>query len=60
MKAVNLGEDTDTVAAITGGLAGLYYGIKQIPKEWIDSLAKLEEIYEMIDKLSHKYGEARC
>lgn len=60
LKAVNLGEDTDTVAAITGGLAGLYYGKRQIPSEWINSLAKLEEINELIDKLSNKYGEARC
>jgi len=60
LKAVNLGEDTDTVAAITGGLAGLYYGIGQIPENWINSLVKLEEINELIDKLSNKYGEARC
>jgi len=26
LKAVNLGEDTDTIAAIAGGLARLYYG----------------------------------
>ena len=26
LKAVNLGDDTDTTAAVTGGLAGLYYG----------------------------------
>jgi len=32
LKAVNLGEDTDTVAAITGGLAGIYYGFDSIPK----------------------------
>lgn len=25
-EAVNLGMDTDTTAAVTGGLAGLYYG----------------------------------
>jgi ADP-ribosylglycohydrolase len=60
LKAVNLGEDTDTVAAITGGLAGLYYGKKQIPEDWINSLAKLVDINEIIDKLSDKYGEARC
>jgi len=60
LKAVNLGEDTDTIAAITGGLAGLYYGKNQIPKEWINSIAKLKEINELIDKLSDKYGEARC
>ena len=32
LMAVNLGEDTDTVAAVTGGLAGLYYGYENIPK----------------------------
>ena len=49
LKAVNLGDDTDTVAAVTGGLAGLYYTYDGIPeswrakvqkKDWIDSLLK--------------------
>ena len=31
LKAVNLGDDTDTVAAIAGGLAGLFYGVENIP-----------------------------
>lgn len=38
LKAVNLGEDTDTTAAVAGGLAGLYYGYEQIPAEWIEKL----------------------
>lgn len=38
LKAVNLGDDTDTVAAVTGGIAGWMYGIEEIPKEWIDTL----------------------
>jgi ADP-ribosylglycohydrolase len=33
LKAVNLGGDTDTVAAIAGGLAGALYGYNAIPKE---------------------------
>lgn len=47
LAAVNLGEDTDTVAAVAGGLAGLYYGIgseKGIPEKWIDMIAKKEWI----------------
>ena len=49
LKAVNLGDDTDTIAAVTGGLAGLYYTYDGIPaswiakvqkKDWIDSLLK--------------------
>lgn len=36
LKAVNLGDDTDTVAAVAGGLAGIIYGMEGIPAEWID------------------------
>ncbi len=49
LKAVNLGQDTDTVAAVAGGLAGLLYGYKQIPAEWIKTLAKHNEIIKMCD-----------
>ena len=40
LKAVNLGDDTDTVAAIAGGLAGLYYGEAAIPEAWLAALQK--------------------
>lgn len=38
LKAVNLGKDTDTVAAVAGALAGIIYGIDGIPSDWMDSL----------------------
>ena len=38
LKAVNLGLDTDTTAAIAGGLAGLYYGRDSIPEEWLHTI----------------------
>ena len=38
LKAVNLGGDTDTIAAITGGLAGIIYGYSNIPEKWVDNL----------------------
>ena len=38
LKAVNLGSDTDTVAAVAGGLAGIMYGMEGIPEEWIEGL----------------------
>ncbi|MDR1635803.1 MAG: ADP-ribosylglycohydrolase family protein [Treponema sp.] len=39
LKAVNLGDDTDTTAAVTGALAGLFYGLDAIPAIWLETLA---------------------
>ena len=47
LKAVNLGSDTDTVAAVAGGLAGALYGIDSIPQKWINGLKRKEFIYDM-------------
>ena len=55
LKAVNLGGDTDTTGAIAGGLAGLIYGVDTIPKQWIDSLARKEDIIHLCNKLFKKY-----
>ena len=52
LEAVNLGYDTDTTACIVGGLAGIYYGYNDIPKEWIDKLAKLDYIENLIEDLA--------
>lgn len=51
LKAVNLGNDTDTIAAIAGGLAGLYYGYEEIPKEWLAVIKKREWIEGMCEGL---------
>ena len=51
LKAVNLGEDTDTTGAVTGGLAGLYYGFESIPQEWIKQLARFEDIEDLAQQL---------
>ncbi len=34
ITSANLGGDSDTIAAITGGMAGTYYGEKAIPERW--------------------------
>lgn len=52
LKAVNLGGDTDTIAAIAGGLAGLYYGYEEIPSEWLSVIKKREWIEGMCEKIS--------
>lgn len=44
LKATNLGEDTDTTAAVAGGLAGLWYGEGAVPKDWTAVTAKYDEI----------------
>ncbi len=57
LEAVNLGEDTDTTGAITGGLAGLCYGYESIPEDWLNTLARKEDISDLADRLSQKYDQ---
>jgi ADP-ribosyl-[dinitrogen reductase] hydrolase len=51
LKAVNLGQDTDTTAAVTGGLSGLIYGLETIPTEWIDVLARKKDIIRLSNRV---------
>ncbi len=51
LKAVNLGDDTDTTGAVAGGLAGLYYGLAAIPERWLNSLARKDEIMNLAQRL---------
>jgi ADP-ribosylglycohydrolase len=51
LKAVNLGGDTDTTAAVTGGLAALCFGIDPVFESWLNELQKVSEIEELADKL---------
>lgn len=47
LKVVNFGDDTDTIGAITGGLAGLFYGYDGIPKEWLEVIQRREWIEDL-------------
>ncbi len=47
LKAVNLGYDTDTTGIVTGGLAGITFGINAIPEEWINTAARKEDIEKL-------------
>ena len=49
LKAVNYGRDTDTVAAICGGLAGIYYGFDDIPSEWIDDIPQIDDVFGLCE-----------
>ena len=47
-----LGGDTDTNCAIYGQLAGAYYGLRKIPKRWVNNMAISDKaIIELVDKL---------
>lgn len=51
LKAVNLGDDTETTGAVTGGLAGLIYGFENIPKNWIEQIARKDDIENLSKRL---------
>lgn len=55
LKAANLGSDTDTTAAVTGGLAGLAYGWQTIPEEWLTVLVRKADIEELSKRLGQKF-----
>lgn len=44
LAAVNLGSDSDTTGAVAGGLAGIAYGLDSIPPDWLEDLARYEDI----------------
>lgn len=57
VSAVNLGGDADTVGAVTGGLAEVYWGFKDIPERWLvkfspTQVARLERIAEAFEKVT--------
>ena len=58
LAAVNLGGDTDTVASLVGGLAGIAYGAESIPPEWLSVLARRTDIIDLSDRLARKLGYA--
>lgn len=54
LTAVNLGEDTDTVAAVAGGLAGIYYGCggeSGVPDEWVAQIPRREWIEDLCSQV---------
>ena len=53
LKAVNLGDDTDTVGAIAGGFAGLAYGYYSIPEEWLIVIVKKDWINKLCEDFAY-------
>ena len=57
LKAVNLGSDTDTVGAVSGGLAGIYYGYNTINKEWLKGIIRLDYIINICKEFDKVLSE---
>ena len=55
LRAVNLGDDADSVGAIAGQLAGACYGVNGIPTEWVSGLQDSEKFQTLAERL---YGAA--
>lgn len=55
LKAVNLGDDTDTIGAIAGGLAALHYGYNNIPAAWRNAIIKGKEIIALCELVEEKF-----
>ena len=51
IRAVNMGGDADTIGAVTGALAGAYFGLREIPARWLDALQGRDVIETLADKL---------
>ena len=52
LTAVNLGGDTDTTAAVAGGLAGIFYGFAAIPCKWVDSLQNKDYLLDIYERFA--------
>ena len=52
LKAVNLGSDTDTTGCVAGGLTGLWYGPSAIPSDWLNPLARRQDVEELFGRFT--------
>jgi ADP-ribosyl-[dinitrogen reductase] hydrolase len=52
LEAVNLGDDADTVGAVTGQLAGALYGRQAIPETWEKMLCNVDTIRRVAETLA--------
>lgn len=50
VAGIKIGEYSDNVAGIAGGLAGIYYGLESIPKYWKKDLVKREYLEDISEE----------
>ena len=51
--STNIGNDTDTIGAVVGSLAGIYYGIESIPTTWINKLQNKDYLLDLATKFEN-------
>lgn len=47
IASTNIGNDTDTIGAIAGSMAGIVYGIDSIPESWLSELKRKEYLIKL-------------
>ena len=50
VEAINLGQDTDTIACISGAMAGIIYGYDNIPNRWLEKLQQKDYLLNLFIK----------
>ena len=59
LLAVNLGDDADTTGAVYGQLAGAFYGVNDIPDDWLEKIAHRKLIESLAGKLLDLSGRVQ-
>jgi ADP-ribosylation/crystallin J1 len=57
IASTNIGGDTDTIGAIVGSMAGIYYGFESIPSNWLDKLQRRDYLMELVDRFYKSVNE---
>lgn len=57
IASTNIGGDTDTIGAIVGSMAGIYYGFESIPSNWLDKLQRKDYLMELVDRFEKSVNE---
>ena len=52
LKAVNLGGDTDTTGILAGGLAGVHYGLSDVPEDWREMMARSKDLAKLFERFA--------
>ena len=54
IATTNIGNDTDTIGAIAGSMAGIIYGIDSIPENWLNKLQRKDYLIDLATEFENK------